>query len=105
MAMPRLALLAALLIMTSVSGADARCRAVLDCSRRPCQQVQECDSALDDSGPRLPIQPPGARQRTPSAPERLVPESIPLMPPRNTSGCRQAYVCDGGRCSWEVVCQ
>jgi hypothetical protein len=101
----RLALLAALVIVTSASVADAACRSVLDCSRRPCQQVQECDSALDDSGPRLPVQPPGGRSRVPSASERLVPESVPLTPPRNTSGCRQAYVCDGGRCSWDVICR
>jgi hypothetical protein len=105
MRMPRVTLLAGLLIVTWFSAADARCRPVLDCSRRPCQQVQECDSALDDSGTRLPLQPPGGRQRAPSVPERLVPESIPVMPPRNTSGCRQAYVCDGGRCSWQVLCQ
>jgi hypothetical protein len=96
--------LAALLVVVLVRFAEADCRAVTDCSQHPCRHFQECDSAMDDSGPRLQVQPPAAPQRH-TPPTVIAPESIPLIPPRDTSFCRRAYLCDGGRCSWQVICR
>ena len=90
-------------IAAVASTAEAGCRPVLDCRVRPCQQVQECDSALDDSGTSLRGQRPGELQR-PVSPGLTAPEALPLTPPRDAGFCRRVYACDAGRCAWEVVC-
>jgi hypothetical protein len=96
--------LVVLLIAIPSAAAEAGCRRVLDCTVRPCQPVDECDSALDDSGTGLGVRAPAPPQR-PAPPKLMVPESLPLIPPRDTGFCRRAYVCDAGRCAWQVICQ
>jgi hypothetical protein len=102
--MPVILLLTALVMVAVAGRVEAGCRPVLDCTIRPCQQFEECDSALDQSGARLRIPPPGRVPR-PVAPGALIPERLPLLPPRDTALCRHAYVCDGGHCGWQVICQ
>jgi hypothetical protein len=105
-----LRLLGGLILLAALAGAaEARCRVVTNCSKWPCEQVQECDSALD-----TPAQPPPGSgpiwpfgSRPPSIPGTVPPGVTPqrLGPPPTTSGCRSAYVCWSGRCSWEKVCE
>ena len=88
-----------LLLRACAAPAAAACRWEWDCSNGyPCRQGQLCDNTLD-----LPaIRPPGI---SPIPPPSIAPIPRPIVPPIGTSQCRPAYVCTGGFCSWQTVCQ
>src|SRR5262245_16377959 len=101
------AVLGILLLAILAGPAAASCRFITDCTRRPCRQVQECDSALDP--PAIPS--PGMGQTVPTGspmPRTLGPSTSthpqPLVPPPGASACRQAYLCVSDRCAWRFVC-
>jgi hypothetical protein len=92
------------LLLALAGSALAKCRIVLDCSRMPCLQNQECDSSLDAAaGPG-----PFTTDRTvpPGTTATQGPSVLPrVSPPAGSSQCRQSYICDrDGRCSWQSIC-
>ena len=86
------------LLLATAAPASAACRWDFDCSSSPCRQVQLCDSTIDLPAIRPPAIPPIAMPSIkPIAPIGL--------PPLGTRSCQQKYICAGGGCSWQSVCQ
>lgn len=78
---------------------SAACHYEWDCTDGyPCEQVPICDDALD-----MPGIPPLGLSPLPSPTIEPLPSLV--LPPIGTQQCQSVYLCNGGRCGWQNVCQ
>lgn len=95
----RSGLITGLLVLGLAGTAHARCRLEWDCTGGyPCRQVQVCDSTIDL--PALPS--PGI---SPIPAPTIPPIPRPVVPPVGTTSCQPTYICRGGVCGWQTLCQ
>lgn len=88
------------LLMVAATPASSACSWEWDCSGGPgtCRQVPICENAME----LPPIRTPGI---APVVPPSVRPVQTPTLPPIGTRQCGQRYLCHGGQCNWQTVCE